>query len=44
MKVELSAKVALVTGGGRSIGRVIATQLVANVAKVLIATRTAESG
>lgn len=44
MKVALEGKVALVTGGGRGIGRVIATQLAANGAKVLIATRTEASG
>ena len=44
MKVALEGKVALVTGGGRGIGRVIATQAAQNGAKVLIATRTEASG
>lgn len=44
MKIDLAGKVALVTGGGRGIGRVIATQLVQNGARVMIATRTQASG
>ncbi|MGB3844315.1 MAG: SDR family NAD(P)-dependent oxidoreductase, partial [Sphingopyxis sp.] len=44
MKVDLAGKSALVTGGGRGIGRVIATQLVQNGARVTIATRTEASG
>ncbi|UNU41828.1 SDR family oxidoreductase [Sphingopyxis sp. YF1] len=44
MKVDLTGKSALVTGGGRGIGRVIATQLVQNGARVTIATRTEASG
>ena len=44
MKVDLSGKVALVTGGGRGIGRGIATTLAQNGCKVLIATRTAATG
>jgi 3-oxoacyl-[acyl-carrier protein] reductase len=44
VKVSLEGKVALVTGGGRGIGRVIAAQLAGNGAKVLIATRTEASG
>src|SRR5687768_1753516 len=44
MRVDLQGKTALVTGGGRGIGRVIAGQLASNGAKVLIATRTEGSG
>ncbi|MBV9842590.1 MAG: SDR family oxidoreductase [Sphingomonadaceae bacterium] len=44
MKVDLAGRTALVTGGGRGIGRGIATTLVENGANVLIATRTAASG
>lgn len=44
MKVDLTGRTALVTGGGRGIGRGIATTLVENGANVLIATRTAASG
>lgn len=44
MKVDLSGRTAIVTGGGRGIGRGIAMALVQNGANVLIATRTAASG
>ena len=44
MKVDLNGKVALVTGGGRGIGRVISSQLSANGAAVIVATRTAATG
>ncbi|MEZ5709791.1 MAG: SDR family NAD(P)-dependent oxidoreductase [Blastomonas sp.] len=44
MKIDIGGKTALVTGGGRGIGRVIATQLVDNGANVVIATRTEASG
>lgn len=44
MQADLSGKVALVTGGGRGIGRVISSQIAANGAKVMVATRTAATG
>lgn len=44
MKIDLQGKAALVTGAGRGIGRVIATELAANGARIVVATRTAESG
>jgi 3-oxoacyl-[acyl-carrier protein] reductase len=44
MKIDLAGRTALVTGGGRGIGRGIATILVESGANVLIATRTAATG
>lgn len=44
MQIDLNGQVALVTGGGRGIGRGIARALVENGCKVLIATRTAATG
>lgn len=44
MQSDLTGKTAMVTGGGRGIGRGIATLLARNGANVLIATRTAASG
>ncbi|MEO5598388.1 MAG: SDR family NAD(P)-dependent oxidoreductase [Novosphingobium sp.] len=44
MKVDLSGKVAVVTGSGRAIGRAIAKSLVENGCKVVVATRTAATG
>lgn len=44
MHADLNGLTAMVTGGGRGIGRGIATMLAQNGARVLIATRTAATG